>query len=216
MEINPPRPDSSYFTPDTLVQPVFFAVPKSKRRWRRSAGVLLTLSVMAGAGSVLYFQIIGQQGRFIQSIDLKVQPEPQIPTDTGPEVPLRARENLPQLTEDTTNDIAAVPETKVANESRSSRKAVETNPKQNPGGTGEKSNDPNQPDNYAIGAHKLQIEIYQAIHHRGISGVQVSVSDGTVYLDGRVVTPRQKLAAVRATLSVPGVKRVQNGIIVTG
>ena len=219
MESNPPRPDSSYFIPDTLIQPVFFEVPKSNRRWRRSAAVLLTLCVIAGAGTVLYFRMIGQQGRFIQSIDLKPQPEPQIPTDRGPEVPLRARENLPQLTENP-NDNEAVPDTKVAGESRSSRKAVDTSPKQNPGETGENRNarwnDRNQPDNYAIGAHKLQSEIYQAIRHRGISGVQVSVSDGTVYLDGRVATPRQKLAAVRATLSVPGVKRVQNGIIVTG
>ena len=67
-----------------------------------------------------------------------------------------------------------------------------------------------------LGARKLQIEIYKAIHDGGISGVQVSVSDGTVFLDGQVATPKQKLAAVRATLSIRGVKRVQNGIIVTG
>jgi len=220
METKPPRPDSNYFIPDTRIQPVFFDVPKSKRRWRRSAGVLLTLAVMAGAGTVLYSRIIGQEGRFIQSIDLTRQPAPQIPTDAEPEVPLRARENLPQLTKDPKNDVAPVPDTTVANESSSSRKPVETSPKQNPGTTGEKrnarSNDPNQPDNYATGAHKLQIEIAKAIRDGGISGVQVSVSDGTVYLDGQVATPKQKLAAVRATLSVPGVKRVQNGIIVTG
>ena len=220
MEIKPPRPDSKYFIPDTLVQPVFFEVRKSKPRWRRGAGVLLTLSVMAGAGTVLYSRIIGQQGRFIQSVDPTLQPEPQIPTGAGPEVPLRARENLPQLTKDPKNDVAPVPDTTVANESSSSRKAVETSPKQNPGTTGEKrnarSNDPNQPDNYALGVRKLQTEISKAIHDRGISGVQVSVSDGTVFLDGQVATPKQKLAAVRATLSIRGVKRVQNGIIVTG
>ena len=181
---------------------------------------MLTLSVMAGAGTVLYSRIIGQKNRSIQSNDLTRQPEPQNATDAGPEVPSRGRENLPQLTKDPKNDVAPGSDTTVADESRSSRKAVETSPKQNPGTTGAKrnarSNDPNQPDNYETGAHKLQVEIYKAIHDGGISGVQVSVSDGTVYLDGQVATPKQKLAAVRATLSIRGVKRVQNGIIVTG
>ena len=220
MEINPPRPDSNYFIPDKLVEPVFFEVPKSKGRWRRGAGVLLTLSVMAGAGTVLYSRIIGPEGRFIQSNDLTRQAEPQIATDAGPEVLSRGRENLPQLTEVPKNDVAPVPDTTVADESRSSREALDTKPKQNPGKTGEKrnarSNDPNQMDNYETGAHKLEVKIYKAIHDGGIRGVQVSVRDGTVYLDGRVATPRQKLAAVRATLSVPGVKRVENGIIVAG
>ena len=220
MEIRPPRPDSKYFIPGTLVQPVFFEVRKSKPRWRRGAGVLLTLSVMAGAGTVLYSRIIGQEGRFIQSNDLTRQAEPQIAMDAGPEVLSRGRENLPQLTEVPKNDVAPVPDTTVADESRSSREALDTRPKQNPGKTGEKrnarSNDPNQMDNYETGAHKLEVKIYKAIHDGGISGVQVSVRDGTVHLEGRVATPRQKLAAVRATLSVPGVKRVENGIIVTG
>jgi osmotically-inducible protein OsmY len=45
--------------------------------------------------------------------------------------------------------------------------------------------------------------------------VQVSyVDDGTVYLEGRVATPRQKLAAVRATLGVPGVKGVRDRIVI--
>jgi len=40
------------------------------------------------------------------------------------------------------------------------------------------------------------------------------VDDGTVYLEGRVATPRQKLAAVRATLGVPGVKGVRDRIVI--
>jgi hypothetical protein len=55
----------------------------------------------------------------------------------------------------------------------------------------------------------------QVISDRAITGVAiVSVSDGTVYLDGRVATPRQKLAAVRAALSVPGVKSVRDRIAI--
>ncbi len=62
---------------------------------------------------------------------------------------------------------------------------------------------------------KLEAEIYKAISDRAITGVEiVSVSDGTVYLDGRVATPRQKLAAVRAALSVRGVKNVRDHIVI--
>jgi len=71
------------------------------------------------------------------------------------------------------------------------------------------------PDGDALSERRLQIEIYKAIRDRAINGVQVSyVDDGTVYLEGRVATPRQKLAAVRATLSVPGVKGVRDRITI--
>lgn len=66
-----------------------------------------------------------------------------------------------------------------------------------------------------LSERRLQIEIYKAIRDRAINGVRVSyVDDGTVYLEGRVATPRQKLAAVRATLSVPGVKGVRDRIMI--
>jgi type II secretory pathway predicted ATPase ExeA len=66
-----------------------------------------------------------------------------------------------------------------------------------------------------LSERRLQIEIYKAIRDRAINGVHVSyVDDGTVYLEGRVATPRQKLAAVRATLSVPGVKGVRDRIMI--
>ena len=66
-----------------------------------------------------------------------------------------------------------------------------------------------------IAGKKLEMEVYKAISDRAITGVAiVSVSDGTVYLDGRVATPRQKLAAVRAALSVPGVKSVRDRIAI--
>lgn len=66
-----------------------------------------------------------------------------------------------------------------------------------------------------IAGRKLEMEVYKAISDRAITGVEiVSVSDGTVYLDGRVATPRQKLAAVRAAMSVPGVKSVRDRIAI--
>jgi hypothetical protein len=62
---------------------------------------------------------------------------------------------------------------------------------------------------------RLEVEIYKAIHDRAILGVQVSwVNDGMVYLEGRVASPRQKLAAVRAALSVAGVKEVRDRIVI--
>jgi hypothetical protein len=66
-----------------------------------------------------------------------------------------------------------------------------------------------------VGVRKMEIEIYKAIHDRAITGVQVlSINDGVVFLDGRVATPRQKLAAVRAAMSVPGVKSVRDRITI--
>jgi hypothetical protein len=63
---------------------------------------------------------------------------------------------------------------------------------------------------------KLESEIYRAIRGRAIKGVDVSVSDDTVYLVGRVASREQILAAVRAALTVPGVKNVQNRIVIDG
>jgi general secretion pathway protein A len=218
-EIRYRQPESDYVIPDTLVQPVFFDVPRSKHRWRNGVGVLLTLLVVGGAGSEFYSRIIGRKGQLYQSTGLTLQSGPQTPTDTGREVPMRAEENIPPLTEDPKKAVPPVSDARVANKSRSSRKAADTGPKQNPVKDEEKRNarpaDANQPGNYAPGAQKLQIEISKAIRDRGVSGVQVSVSDGTVYLEGQVVTPRQKLAAVRGALSVPGVESLQNEIIVT-
>lgn len=61
---------------------------------------------------------------------------------------------------------------------------------------------------------RLQLEIYKAIRNRAIAGVQVFVTGGTVYLDGRVATEAQKLAAEKAAHSVSGVEYVRNRIVV--
>jgi general secretion pathway protein A len=67
----------------------------------------------------------------------------------------------------------------------------------------------------AFSVRTMEIEVYKAIRDRAITGVHVaSIDDGTVHLEGRVATTRQKLAAVRAALSVPGVKNVRDRIVI--
>lgn len=61
----------------------------------------------------------------------------------------------------------------------------------------------------------LEVEVYRAIRDRAITGVYIaSIDEGTVYLEGRVASTRQKLAAVRAALSVPGVANVRDRIVI--
>ncbi len=59
-----------------------------------------------------------------------------------------------------------------------------------------------------------EIQIYKAIRNRAITGVEVSLINGTAYLNGRVETERQKSAAERAARSVPAVTNVRNRIVV--
>jgi len=61
-------------------------------------------------------------------------------------------------------------------------------------------------------SQKTVVQIVKAIQNRAIDGVQVSVVDGKVVLNGRVATERQKSAAEQATRRVPGVAEVHNRI----
>ena len=61
---------------------------------------------------------------------------------------------------------------------------------------------------------RLEFEIYKAIYNRAIRGVEVTVVDGVAYLDGRVASERQKLAAGQAARSVAGVRAVRDRIVV--
>jgi hypothetical protein len=63
-------------------------------------------------------------------------------------------------------------------------------------------------------SQNLQSQVAKAIESRAIMGVEVSVMNGTAYLDGRVATERQRRAAERAARSVAGVERVQNRIAI--
>jgi type II secretory pathway predicted ATPase ExeA len=60
----------------------------------------------------------------------------------------------------------------------------------------------------------LEAKVYKAIESRAITGVDVAVINGTVFLAGRVATEQQKDAAERAARSVAGVERVRNRITV--
>lgn len=61
----------------------------------------------------------------------------------------------------------------------------------------------------------LQAQISKAIESRAIMGVDVSVVEGTAYLDGRVASERQRRAAEQAARSVAGVERVRNRIAIS-
>ncbi len=60
----------------------------------------------------------------------------------------------------------------------------------------------------------LETDVFMAIQNRAIGGVQVSISDNVVRLEGRVATERQRHAAEMAAASVPGVRAVRNRIAV--
>ncbi len=62
----------------------------------------------------------------------------------------------------------------------------------------------------------LEAQVYKAIENRAIMGVDVSVINGTAYLEGRVATERQRTAAERAARGVAGIERVRNRIAVSG
>jgi general secretion pathway protein A len=61
---------------------------------------------------------------------------------------------------------------------------------------------------------RLEFAIYKAIANRAITGVEVSVKDGTVFLGGRVATESQKNAAAQAARSVPGVRGIRDEILI--
>lgn len=66
----------------------------------------------------------------------------------------------------------------------------------------------------ASATDRLEFDIHKALATRAITGVAVSVIDGTVVLGGRVATENQKFAAAQAARSVPGVRNVHNQILV--
>jgi hypothetical protein len=60
----------------------------------------------------------------------------------------------------------------------------------------------------------LANQISKAIKNRAILGVDVSMSEGIAYLDGRVATPEQKNAAELAARGVPEVRGIRNRIAI--
>ena len=61
---------------------------------------------------------------------------------------------------------------------------------------------------------ELATQISRAIANRAIPAIEVSVIDGTAYLDGRVATEQQRNAAESAALAVPDVRGVRNRITI--
>jgi type II secretory pathway predicted ATPase ExeA len=70
-------------------------------------------------------------------------------------------------------------------------------------------------ENSGIRSKQIEAQVQRAIANRAIEGVEVSVIDGTAYLQGRVASERQKRAAERAANSVEGVKQVRSRIVVS-
>jgi general secretion pathway protein A len=139
-------------------------------------------------------------------------------------MPEAARENFPPLAQGSSEDsgpyqdatgdsdpVDILPETERKEESVS-KESTET-PKKNRSVSNERPSIRSS-DDKAITTRKLEFAVYKAIHEHAIRGVEVSAIDGIVYLDGQVATRQQKLAAVRATLGVPGVKDIRNRIVV--
>jgi hypothetical protein len=145
-------------------------------------------------------------------------------TSNGGSKVLPALDNPPRPTEDLREAIVPGPDTTGDGELEnippdvSEKPLVKKSPERNDSNRPPVKHHPpvNSRDDERLRTRKLEFEIYKAIHDRAIRGVEVSVSDDTVYLDGRVATPQQILAAVRATLSVPGVKNIRNRIVVDG
>ena len=233
--IDPPRHDSDYTISNMAAGPVGFDLPKSKFPWRGRVAVLLVIFMMAGAAASLYSQgvtlsvlrdhieqlaDIGREDRRIQSANPTPAPDPQEPTEMESKAQVPRPEVMPPSEQPLNENFAPFPDANVTSADRSFQSAVESRAKQDPEKTGEKRRPASDQVsmerllNDESAAHRLRIEIDRAIQNRAISGVDVYVRGDTVYLGGQVATQRQKLAAVRATLSVSGVNEVRDRIAV--
>ena len=213
-----------------------------KRSVGLGIGVLALLVVLGLAGSLFYSQrmwggLVALSDNFKEFSGLRVNDsvpaEPSLPTEKLQPDPFAERNRSqepraepapiePEQTEpQQTDDIVRNPENSAAGRSRSPasaeeepnssiiRKAPEVDraapPRQSPA--------PSRQEPVASD-RTLEVEIHRAINLRAIRGVAVSVKDGTAYLKGRVASPRQRIAATRAARSVPGVKAVENQILI--
>jgi type II secretory pathway predicted ATPase ExeA len=77
-----------------------------------------------------------------------------------------------------------------------------------------KDNQGSGPESLEVRNKQIEAQIQKAIQNRAISGIEVSVVNGTAFLQGRVASERQKQAAERAASRVGGVERVRNRIVV--
>jgi hypothetical protein len=212
---------------------------RSKDSHARGAGFLLILIMTIGAA----FVATAEHGQlsfpealnYIDKLAVFVREVEQVPgqllhplqtqnTSNGGSKVLPALDNPPRPTEDLREAIVPGPDTTGDGEPENippvtwEQPPVKKSPELNDANRQPVKRHPpvNARDDERLRTRKLEFEIYKAIHDRAIRGVEVSVSDDTVYLDGRVATPQQVLAAVRATLTVSGVKNIRNRIVVDG
>ena len=183
-----------------------------------SAGALVrtdsALSVVSGWRATLSQTV----ARYLQSaprVKIGAENSPETLAKGEPLVPLPGPDHPAEIHEDTlppsagNSDppAAAPPENLVAGSSVKTAPTIAAPPVQEP----QSSNKPHP-------GHQnetLQSQITKAIEDRAIMGVEVSVIQGTAYLDGHVASERQRRAAERAARSVAGVERVRNRIAIT-
>lgn len=225
--------------------PVFADIERKPRRGKRSkkssvprVGLLLTFFLTAGAVFILtaeqrQISIPGARS-YIEKLAVFVREgEPFRPnrpldvwrqsTNGNDPMEMPALENTPRLTEEPGEVITPDSDRTMEQSERPNVTLNESEKpptKKSPEITKAKPTTPHPPARAPLDEvrrkQKLESEIYRAIRGRAIKGVDVSVSDDTVYLVGRVASREQILAAVRAALTVPGVKNVQNRIVIDG
>jgi hypothetical protein len=232
---DPLRQDFDYGISSGAAQPVGFDLSKGKPRWGARLAVLLVIFMVAGAAASLYSQgvtlsvlrdhieklaNIGREDRLIQSANPILVPGPEEPTEMKSTAQVPSPEMTLPAEQPVNENFTPFPDENLTSADRSSPSAVESpaklEPKENPEKRGPASDQDRMERglNDESAARQLKIEIYRAIQNRAISGVDVYVKGGTVYLGGRVATLRQKRAAVRAALSVSGVNDVRDRIAV--
>ena len=181
-----------------------------KRGWARAGiGLLLALIVLGAAGAFFYPKDAEDYlANLIRSVEDLI--------GVGGENKAPARHDVTERNE-------KVPPLAETNESEESEASM-TDDTQKPSRAGKSADGnaksagrqaPSRASNDAESRrNKIELQIAKAIQNRAIAGVQVSVIDGTAFLDGRVATERQKSAAEQATRSVPDVKDIRNRIVV--
>ncbi len=199
-------------------------------------GIFLALFLLGGAGAALY----SQQARnyladlgvnledifavWEQHLGLAEHGPGALKEKTAEEVSrleIPPPQDYASLTENENGDVSSPPEPKEPSEPKAvappKEEPVSKGPSKPPDNIKQVSkvrprpqalNDPE------IKKRLTEIQIHKAIRNRAITGVEVSLINGTAYLDGRVETERQKSAAEQAARSVPSVKNVRNRIVV--
>ncbi len=183
---------------------------QTKFKWRK---LKLTMTVITAV-------IIGMVGWQIYDV---IRPITSVPYSRWPVSPPRPEntteapiviqapmpQNIPSLPEHEKRDVLPPPESTKPSEVREPKLAgkdrlIESASK--PRARTQASEDSE------LKRQKIELQIQKAVLRRAITGVTVSFTGDTAYLEGQVETENQKSAAEQAARSVPGVKEVRNSI----